>query len=214
MAAISSGQLIARPLSLRTRAAAFSALSLAGLPAGTGDAAWAGSLAAAGRADALCPDGAILAVFWGERLGEAFFLAVMMLLPGTRLGTGQCACRAAPSGSAQLPRRGHRFKAIPREFCFFQQVRHVPQRLAQGRSPRGGRKAGIYLWALVSAQEPREVGAAVLERDQFSIDDRASRQAAKHGQLGVAGGIVCARTPPQPPPCEGSGRARLRSAVR
>src|SRR5438132_14294372 len=106
MAAISSGQVIACLLSLRTRAAAASALSLAALPAGTGSAAWAGSsLAAAGRGGA---------VFWGVRLGAVFFLAAMMLLPWTRLGTGQCACRAAPSGSAQLPRREHRVKAIPK----------------------------------------------------------------------------------------------------
>src|SRR5262249_50284410 len=105
MAAISSGQVIACLLSLRTRAAAASALSLAGLAAGTGGAAWAGSLAAAGRAAAVCRDGTVWAVFRDVLLGAIFFLASMILLPWTRLGTGQCACRAAPSGSAQLPRR-------------------------------------------------------------------------------------------------------------
>jgi hypothetical protein len=54
----------------------------------------------------------------------------------------------------------------------------------------------IHVLALVSAQERWEVGAATLEHDQLPIDNRASRQAAKHGQLGVAGRIDCARTPP------------------
>src|SRR5262249_46474575 len=104
MAAISSGQVIACPFSLRTRAAAASALSLAGLPAGVGGAAWVGSLAAAGRTDALVPDSAVLPVFWGLLLGLVFCVAAMMLLRGTRLGTGHRACRAAVPGSAQLPR--------------------------------------------------------------------------------------------------------------
>src|SRR5690348_6378197 len=86
MAAISSGQVSACLHSLRTRAAASTALSLAGLPAGTDGAAWAGSLAAAGRGVALFSDRAVLAVFWGVLLGEVFFLAAMMLLPWTRLG--------------------------------------------------------------------------------------------------------------------------------
>src|SRR5947209_1638528 len=119
MAAISSGQVSACLLALRIRAAASSALSLAGVSAGMGGAAWTGSPAAAGRTDALFPDEEVLAVFCGVRLGVVFFLAAMMLLLCTRLGTGQCACRAAPSGSAQLPRRGHRFKAIRKRILLF-----------------------------------------------------------------------------------------------
>src|SRR6266849_2255314 len=80
MAAISSEQVIACPRSLRTRAAACSALSLAGLPAVVGGAALAGSPAAASRVDALFADGAVLPVFRGVLLGEVFFLAAMMLL--------------------------------------------------------------------------------------------------------------------------------------
>jgi hypothetical protein len=81
MAAISSGQVIACLLALRTRAAASSALSLAGLPAGVGGAAWARSLAADGGAEAVLPDGVALAVFCGVRWDAVFFLVVMMLLP-------------------------------------------------------------------------------------------------------------------------------------
>src|SRR5262249_29758163 len=98
MAAISSGQVSACLLSLRTRAAASSALSWAGRAAGTGGAAWAGSLDATGRGVAGFCDGTVLAVFWRVLFGAVFFLATMMLLPCTRLRTGQCACRAAPSG--------------------------------------------------------------------------------------------------------------------
>src|SRR5262249_8362126 len=82
-------------------------------------ATWAGSLAAARRGVAVFPDETVLAAFWGVLLGAVFCLATMMLLRCTRLGTGQCACRAAPSGSAQLPRRRHRFKAIPKRILPF-----------------------------------------------------------------------------------------------
>src|SRR5215469_16045244 len=136
MAAISSGQLIARPLSLRTRAAAVSALSLAGLAAGTGGAAWAGSLAAAGRADALCPDRAILAVFWRVRLGEAFFLAVMMLLPGTSWEPG--------SAPAALPHQGqHSYLAGGTGSRQFRENSAFSSRsgMSPNGSPRDGRPA-------------------------------------------------------------------------
>src|SRR5262249_5461906 len=80
MAAISSGQVIACLLSLRTRAAASNALRWAGLPAGVGSVAGAGSLAAAGRGAAVCAGGAGLAGLLGVALRAVLFLASLMLL--------------------------------------------------------------------------------------------------------------------------------------
>src|SRR5262245_13711329 len=128
MAAISSGQVMACLLSPRTRAAASSALNLPGLPAGTGGAAWVGWLAAVGRGAAVFPDGAALAALRGVRLEVVFFcLAGMMLLPWTRLGTGQCACRAAHQGQHCYLAGGTRSRQFRREWCCFQPLRHGPQ---------------------------------------------------------------------------------------
>src|SRR5262249_16379853 len=82
MAAISSGQVSACWLLLRTRAAASRALSLAGLAAGMAGAAWPRPLAPAGAGAAVFPGRAALAVCWRVRGSGVFFLAAMMLLLG------------------------------------------------------------------------------------------------------------------------------------
>src|SRR5262245_39821176 len=121
MAAISSAQVIACPRSLRTRAAACSALSLVGLPTVVGGAALAGWLAAADRTEAFFLDGAALPVFRSVLLGEVFFLAAMMLVLWCETGNRAAHLPRRPPGSGQLPRRGQRFKAIPKRFLLSHQ---------------------------------------------------------------------------------------------
>src|SRR5262249_53978191 len=100
MATISSGQVMAWPVSASTRAAAANALGFG--------ACGVGLLAGAG-ATAL-----VLPAWAGGVLGACFFLAFMELLLGEGIGTHrQRACRAARMESAQLPRRAPRDQAQP-----------------------------------------------------------------------------------------------------
>src|SRR5690349_2979509 len=150
MAAISSGQVIACLRSLRTRAAASSALSLAGLPAGTGGAALAGSLAAAGRGVALFSDRAVLAVFWGVLLGEVFFMAAM-LLPWYKTGNRALRLPRYPPRVSTVTSLAAPVQGNPEENSAFSSRSGMSPKC----SPRDGRPAAALARLFDQAAEDR-----------------------------------------------------------